>query len=64
VLPAGVVFTFNHFWDGDARNIYGPTAIPLIFSTIIIERNGSTLQWLDLFSAGNSRLFAVGCGRR
>src|SRR5262249_6496760 len=26
VLPPGAVFTFDHFWDGDSHNIYGPTA--------------------------------------
>ncbi|WP_052954749.1 choice-of-anchor Q domain-containing protein [Microvirga vignae] len=59
LLP-GAVFVFDHFWDGDAYNPYGPTATPIITSKIIIEGNGSTLLWMDLFSPGNSRLFAVG----
>jgi hypothetical protein len=60
VLPAHAVFTFDHFWDGDAHNIFGPTATPVIFSNITIEGNGATLQWVDTFSPGNSRLFAIG----
>ncbi len=56
VLPAGAVFTFLNFWDGDAHNVFGPTATPVIFSTITIEGNGATLQWLG---AGNSRLFTI-----
>jgi hypothetical protein len=60
VLPPGGVFTFDHFWGGDAHNIFGPTATPLIFSKIVIEGNGSKLQWMDTFSPGNSRLFAIG----
>ena len=31
VLPPGAVFTFDQFWDGDAYNIYGPTATRVIF---------------------------------
>src|SRR5215813_12010476 len=62
VLPAGAVFTFDHFWDGDAYNKFGPTATPIIFSKIIIEGNGATLQWQDTFRPGNSRLFAIGKG--
>jgi hypothetical protein len=57
VLPAGAVLKFDHFWDGDAHNIFGPTATPLIISNITIEGNGATLQWTG---AGNSRLFAIG----
>lgn len=55
-LPSNEVFNFTQFWDGDAHNIFGPTATPVIFSTITIEGNGATLQWTG---AGNSRLFAV-----
>ena len=62
VLPPGAVFTFDHFWDGDANNIFGPTATPIIFSKITIEGNGATLQWQDRFGPGNSRLFAIGTG--
>src|ERR1700729_3810286 len=39
VLPANAVLTFDHFWDGDAYNIFGPTATPIIFSNITIEGN-------------------------
>jgi hypothetical protein len=61
VLPAGAVFTFDHFWDGDAHNYMGPTATPIIFSKIVIEGNGAMLQWVDHGPApGNSRLFAIG----
>jgi hypothetical protein len=28
VLPPGAVFVFDHAWDEDAHNIYGPTATP------------------------------------
>lgn len=60
VLPPGAFFTFDHFWGGDSHNPYGPTATPIIFSTVTIEGNGATLQWVSTFSPGNSRLFAVG----
>ena len=45
--------------DGDAYNPYGPTATPLIFSTITIEGNGARLEW-DPAASGNVRLFAIG----
>jgi len=61
VLPPGAVFTFDHFWDGDSHNIYGPTATPVIFVPMTIEGNGATLRWVDVgFSPRYSRLFAVG----
>ena len=61
LVPTGAVFTFDHFWDGDAHNIYGPTATPVIFSTITIMGNGATLQWASPFGLiANTRLFAVG----
>jgi len=47
------------FVDGDAYNIFGPTATPVIFSNITIEGNGAMLQW-DSTTSGNVRLFAVG----
>ncbi len=53
-LPSNAVFNFTQFWDGDAHNIFGPTATPVIFSTITIEGNGAMLQWTGV---GNSRLF-------
>jgi Divergent InlB B-repeat domain len=40
----------------DAHNYVGSTATPLIFSTIRIEGNGSTLSWKG---SGNTRAFAV-----
>jgi hypothetical protein len=49
LLP-GAVYTFDHAWDGDAHNVFGPTATPVIFSKITIEGNGATLQWQDTFS--------------
>jgi hypothetical protein len=61
MLPPGAVFTFDHSWAEDAHNYMGATATPIIFSKIIIEGNGATLQWVDLGAApGNSRLFAIG----
>jgi uncharacterized repeat protein (TIGR02543 family) len=57
VLPSDAVLSFSQFWDGDAHNIYGPTATPVIFTNIIIDGNYSTLQWTG---TGNSRLFAIG----
>jgi hypothetical protein len=60
VLLPGADFTFDHSWDGDAHNIYGPTATPIIFSTMYIDGNGATLEWVSTFSPGNSRLFAIG----
>ena len=61
LAPAGAVFNFENPWP-DPHNIYGPTATPVIFSTIKIEGNGATLQWASQFTPfiGNSRLFAVG----
>ena len=57
VLPANSVFSFDHYWDGDGHNYTGPTATPIIFTSLTIEGNGATLQWTG---SGNSRLFAVG----
>jgi hypothetical protein len=42
ILPPGSVFQLQSIVD-DAENPEGPTATPLIFSTITIEANGSTL---------------------
>src|SRR5205814_4812713 len=58
VLPSGGVFNLNKYLDGDAYNPYGPTATPIIFSTMTIEGNGATLQWTG--GSTNVRLFAVG----
>ena len=57
VLPSGALFPMTTFLDGDAYNPYGPTATPIVFSTITIEGNGSTIEWTG---TGNTRLFAVG----
>jgi hypothetical protein len=60
-LPAGAVFNFGGPWL-DLHNKVGPTATPVIFSTIEIEGNGATLQsTAGVFSPvlANSRLFAV-----
>ena len=63
VLPSGGDFTFNStthppgYLDGDAHNPYGPTATPIIFSTMTIEGNGATLEWTG--GSANVRLFAV-----
>src|SRR5437762_6688820 len=58
VLPSGGVFNLNKYLDGDAYNPYGPTATPIIFSTMTIAGNGATLQWTG--GSTNVRLFAVG----
>src|SRR5437868_15304873 len=58
VLPSGGVFNLNTYLDGDAHNPYGPTATPIIFSTMTIEGDGATLQWTG--GSANVRLFAVG----
>src|SRR4029077_21069958 len=58
VLPIGGVFNLNKYLDGDAYNPYGPTATPIIFSTMTIEGDGATLQWTG--GSTNVRLFAVG----
>jgi hypothetical protein len=60
VLPPGAVFTFDHPSFEDGHNIFGPTATPVIFSKIIIEGNGATLESVDSFRPNNSRLFAIG----
>src|SRR6266496_4318686 len=57
VLPTGGVFNLDTFLDGDAYNPFGPTATPIIFSTVTIDGHGATLQWTG---SGNVRLFAVG----
>ncbi len=57
ILPAAGVLQLSNFLDGDAYNPFGPTATPLIFSTITIEGAAATLQWVG---DSNTRLFAVG----
>ena len=62
VLPGGTL-NFTKFWDGDAHNPFGPTATPIIFKTITIQGNGTTLQWAWTAASptsGHFRLFAVG----
>lgn len=56
-LPGGTL-TFSQLWDGDAHNSLGPTATPIIFSTITIRGHGTILQRAQ--AAGNFRMFAVG----
>ena len=56
LLPGGTM-TFDHFWDGDGHNPFGPTATPIVCNVIDIVGNGTTLEWTG---AGNARLFAVG----
>jgi len=56
VLPGGTL-SFDHFWDGDGHNPFGPTVTPIIFTNITIVGNGTTLQWTGKFYA---RLFAIG----
>jgi hypothetical protein len=60
VLTPGALDAFDHFWDGDGHNIFGPTATPIIVSKITIEGNGATLQLFESFRPVNSRLFAIG----
>src|SRR6266403_3022591 len=57
VLPSGGVFQLRSLTVSDAYNYMGPTATPIIFSTMTIEAAGATLQWMG---TGNSRLFAIG----
>lgn len=57
VLPTRGLFQLSSSLDTDAYNFMGPTATPIIFSTITIEGNGATLEWTG---TGNARLFAVG----
>src|SRR5438105_3446907 len=64
VLPNGAMFQLTDSLDdpssplgADAYNYMGPTATPIIFSTMTMEANGATLQWTG---KGNSRLFAIG----
>jgi hypothetical protein len=56
ILPTQALFLMKHIVD-DVDNVAGPTATPIITSTITIIANGSTFQRL---SADNFRLFAVG----
>src|SRR5437667_351717 len=58
VLPTRGVLSLDSYLDGDAHNPYGPTATPIIFSTMTIEGSGATLQWTG--GSANVRLFAVG----
>ncbi len=64
VLPSGADFQLKSALDdpasplgADAHNYMGPTATPIIFSTMTIEADGATLEWTG---KGNSRLFAIG----
>lgn len=55
-LPGGAL-SFTKSWGGDAHNPFGPTATPIIFSTITIRGHGTTLQWNG---PEKYRLFAIG----
>ena len=57
VLPTHGVFQLSASLDGDAYNRYGPTATPIIFSTITIEGHGAKLERVG---GETTRLFAVG----
>lgn len=57
ILPVNGMFNLSESLDGDAYNYMGPTATPMIFSTMTIEAYGATLAWTG---KGNSRLFAIG----
>jgi uncharacterized repeat protein (TIGR01451 family) len=63
VLPGGTL-NFTKYWDGDSHNPFGPTATPIIFKTITIQGNGTTLQWAWTPATsplpGHFRLFAIG----
>jgi hypothetical protein len=54
VLPGGTI-SFTKSWDGDAHNPFGPTATPIIFKTITILGNGTTLQWTTTGGIGSGR---------
>src|SRR5262249_18924703 len=49
VLPNGATFVLTRIAD-DLHNTSGPTAMPIVFSTIQIEANGSTLRWAGTFA--------------
>src|ERR1051326_9125646 len=57
MLQPGATYKFDHFWDGDGHNPFGPTAAPIICNVVSIVGNGATLQWTG---TGYSRMFAVG----
>jgi len=59
VLPSSGVFLMSSIVD-DAHNFTGPTATPIITSTITIQGNGATLKWVN--ASLNARAFAVGTG--
>jgi uncharacterized repeat protein (TIGR02543 family) len=56
LLPTQAVFQLGTIVD-DAHNPFGPTATPIIFSTITIEANGARLEHVGNL---NMRAFAVG----
>ncbi len=64
VLPTRGVLKMTAAFEGDAYNPFGPTATPLIFSTITIEGNGAQLDGgtgaVQVFGRPRFRLFAVG----
>jgi hypothetical protein len=58
ILPTQAVFTFSEVVF-DVANAFGPTATPMVASSITIEANGSTLEWTG-FNSSSVRAFAVG----
>jgi hypothetical protein len=58
-LAQGAIYAMDHVQD-DADNPFGPTATPLITSSITIEAAGAVLQ--RAAGAPNMRAFAVGDG--
>jgi hypothetical protein len=56
LLPTQAVFQLGTIVD-DAHNPFGPTATPIIFSTLTIEANGARLEHVGNL---NMRAFAVG----
>ena len=60
VLPTKGTMTMNADVSWDAYNSFGPTATPLIYSTITIEGNGATILAQYSVDVRHFRLFAVG----
>jgi uncharacterized repeat protein (TIGR01451 family) len=58
VLQPGAAYSFSKYWDGDLYNPFGPTATPIVFSTITIQGNGATLSRAQ--GSPYFRAFAVG----
>src|SRR5262252_10812649 len=54
-LPAKALFQMSTIVD-EGANFMGPTATPMITSTVTIEANGSVLDWIG---TDDARAFAV-----